>query len=68
MPALQGTLLEKFLTVPESEFKTLMRSSPAPAEGEEDKRREAYRYAKVRSSLTLSRTWVSDYVRVIWYG
>ncbi|KAG1733018.1 mitochondrial protein Pet127-domain-containing protein [Suillus paluster] len=41
-----GTLLEKFLTVPEPEFKTLLRSSPAPAEGEEDNRREAYRYAK----------------------
>ncbi|KAG2038712.1 mitochondrial protein Pet127-domain-containing protein [Suillus americanus] len=41
-----GTLLEKFLTVPEPEFKTLLRSSPALAEGEEDKRREAYRYAK----------------------
>ncbi|KAG1897421.1 mitochondrial protein Pet127-domain-containing protein [Suillus fuscotomentosus] len=41
-----GTLLEKFLTVPESEFKTFLRSSPALAEGEEDKRREAYRYAK----------------------
>ncbi|KAG1718268.1 mitochondrial protein Pet127-domain-containing protein [Suillus lakei] len=41
-----GTLLEKFLTVPEPEFKTLLRSSPAPAEGEKDERREAYRYAK----------------------
>ncbi|KAG2127544.1 mitochondrial protein Pet127-domain-containing protein [Suillus bovinus] len=41
-----GTLLEKFLTVPEPEFKTLLRSSPALPEGEEDKRREAYRYAK----------------------
>lgn len=51
MPALQGTLLEKFLTVPESDFKALMRSSPGSAEGEEDKRREAYRYAKVRCSL-----------------
>jgi hypothetical protein len=41
-----GTLLEKFLTVQEPEFKTLLRSSPAPVEDEEDKRREAYRYAK----------------------
>ncbi|KAG1787452.1 RNA processing-related protein, mitochondrial RNA degradation [Suillus plorans] len=41
-----GTLLEKFVTVPEPEFKTFLRSSPALAEGEEDKRREAYRYAK----------------------
>lgn len=49
-----GTLLEKFLTVPESEFKTLMRSSPAPAEGEEDKRREAYRYAKSNRFLMRS--------------
>jgi len=50
MPAfkLQGTLLEKFLTLPEPEFKPLLRSSPAAAEGEEDDRGEAYRYAKVR--------------------
>ncbi|KAG0693199.1 mitochondrial protein Pet127-domain-containing protein [Suillus ampliporus] len=41
-----GTLLEKFLTLPEPEFKTLLRSTPAPTEGEEDDRREAYRYAK----------------------
>ncbi|KAG1822459.1 mitochondrial protein Pet127-domain-containing protein [Suillus subaureus] len=49
-----GTLLEKFLTVPEPEFKTLLRSSPAPAEGEEDKRREAYRYAKSNRFLMRS--------------
>ncbi|KAG1761033.1 mitochondrial protein Pet127-domain-containing protein, partial [Suillus occidentalis] len=49
-----GTLLEKFLTVPESDFKALMRSSPASAEGEEDKRREAYRYAKSNRFLMRS--------------
>ncbi|KAG2336896.1 Pet127-domain-containing protein [Suillus weaverae] len=49
-----GTLLEKFLTVTEPEFKTLLRSSPAPAEGEEDRRREAYRYAKSDRFLTRS--------------
>lgn len=49
-----GTLLEKFLTVPESEFKTLLRSSPPLAEGEEDKRREAYRYAKSERFLMRS--------------
>ncbi|KIJ61149.1 hypothetical protein HYDPIDRAFT_31659 [Hydnomerulius pinastri MD-312] len=44
-----GTMLEKFLTVPEGEFRTLLRTSPAPAleeDGEsKDTRREAYRYA-----------------------
>lgn len=49
-----GTLLEKFLTVPESDFKALMRSSPGSAEGEEDKRREAYRYAKSNRFLMRS--------------
>ncbi|KAG2110100.1 mitochondrial protein Pet127-domain-containing protein [Suillus clintonianus] len=49
-----GTLLEKFVTVPEPEFKSLLRSSPAPAEGEEDERREAYRYAKSNRFLMRS--------------
>ncbi|KAI6125840.1 mitochondrial protein Pet127-domain-containing protein [Pisolithus croceorrhizus] len=39
-----GTMLEKFLVLPEPEFKKLLRSSPEPIEGH-DSRREAYRYA-----------------------
>ncbi|KAG9315444.1 hypothetical protein JVU11DRAFT_3055 [Chiua virens] len=39
-----GTMLEKFLTVSEGEFKKLLRSSPV-SEEDADTRREAYRYA-----------------------
>ena len=46
-------MLEKFLTVPEEEFKTLLRSAPV-AEHHSDTRREAYRYAMVSSSLKIS--------------
>ncbi|KAJ7069855.1 mitochondrial protein Pet127-domain-containing protein [Mycena amicta] len=43
-----GTLLEKFLTTPEAEFKEFMRSSSTQSapEAEEDPVREAYRYSK----------------------
>jgi hypothetical protein len=39
-------MLEKFLTVPEGEFKKLLRSATV-AEEDTDTRREAYRYAMV---------------------
>lgn len=39
-------MLEKFLTVPEEEFKKLLRSA-AVVEEDTDTRREAYRYAMV---------------------
>ena len=39
-------MLEKFLTVPEGEFKKLLRSTPV-VEEDTDTRREAYRYAMV---------------------
>ncbi|KAH7885025.1 mitochondrial protein Pet127-domain-containing protein [Phlebopus sp. FC_14] len=39
-----GTMLEKFLTVPESEFRTLLRST-IDFDEDRDTRREAYRYA-----------------------
>ena len=41
-----GTMLEKFLTVPEDTFRTLMREAP-PLGEPVDNLREAYRYAKV---------------------
>ncbi|KAF7299066.1 hypothetical protein MIND_00854900 [Mycena indigotica] len=43
-----GTLLEKFLTTPQSEFKEFLRStsSEAPTVSEEKPIREAYRYSK----------------------
>ena len=44
-----GTMLEKFLTVPEEEFRTLLRDAP-PLEQADDGKREAYRYARVRKS------------------
>ncbi|KAI6012982.1 mitochondrial protein Pet127-domain-containing protein [Pisolithus marmoratus] len=39
-----GTMLEKFLVLPEPEFKKLLRSSPQPLD-DHDSRKEAYRYA-----------------------
>ena len=39
-------MLEKFLTVPEGEFKKLLRSATS-VEEDTDTRREAYRYAMV---------------------
>ena len=39
-------MLEKFLTVPEGEFKKLLRSATG-VEEDTDTRREAYRYAMV---------------------
>ena len=39
-------MLEKFLTVPEGEFKKLLRSASV-VEEDTDTRREAYRYAMV---------------------
>lgn len=39
-------MLEKFLTMPQEEFRRLLRSSPDPATGDTEAR-EAYRYAKV---------------------
>ena len=42
-------MLEKFLTLPESDFRRLMRSEPEPPVN--DGKREAYRYAKVIFAL-----------------
>ena len=42
-----GTMLEKFLTLEEDEFKKLLKETPKP-ELVDDGKREAYRYAKVR--------------------
>lgn len=49
---LQGTMLEKFLTLPEAEFSKLLRSSPRPVV-EDDGKREAYRYARVSAFSVL---------------
>lgn len=43
---LQGTLLEKYLTMTPEEFTSYMRSTP-PAEEQSEPIRESYRYAKV---------------------
>lgn len=51
---IQGTMLEKFLTVPEGEFKKLLRSAPI-VEKDSDTRREAYRYAMVGYSLVIDK-------------
>lgn len=48
----QGTVLEKFLTMPKEQFSRLLRSSPDPTEEPESKR-EAYRYSKVYISYTI---------------
>jgi hypothetical protein len=45
---LQGTMLEKFLTVPQDEFNRYLRDAPKFTEEEIDTRREAYRYSKVQ--------------------
>ena len=42
-----GTMLEKFLTTSEEEFRMLSRDAP-PLEQIDDGKREAYRYARVR--------------------
>lgn len=39
-------MLEKFLTLPDYEFKKFLRSAPDPSD-DRDSRREAYRYAMV---------------------
>ncbi|KAH7924960.1 Pet127-domain-containing protein [Leucogyrophana mollusca] len=49
-----GTMLEKFLTVPESEFTQYLRPSAPEAEDDGDTRREAYRYAKSKSFVMRS--------------
>ncbi|KAH7915865.1 mitochondrial protein Pet127-domain-containing protein [Hygrophoropsis aurantiaca] len=49
-----GTMLEKFLTVPESEFKQYLRSSHVEIEDDGDARREAYRYSKSNSFVMRS--------------
>lgn len=46
LTGLQGTLLEKFLTMPPEEFRRLLRDSPNPTT-DSGETREAYRYAKV---------------------
>ena len=43
----QGTMLEKFLTMPPEEFKLYLRDAPELAEEELDTRREAFRFSKV---------------------
>lgn len=48
-----GTMLEKFLVLPEPEFKKLLRSSPEPPD-DNDSRREAYRYAMSDSFIMRS--------------
>lgn len=44
----QGIMLEKFLTLPEDQFKLLLHDSPA-APTEPDQRRDAYRFVQVSS-------------------
>lgn len=46
-------MLEKFLTLPDLEFKKLLRAAPDLSD-DHDFRREAYRYAMVSSLLMLS--------------
>lgn len=58
-------MLEKFLTIPEAEFKKLLRSAPV-IEEESDTRREAYRYAMVSCSLAIFTYFISyDAVRPV---
>lgn len=47
---LQGTMLEKFLTLPEEEFNRYLLDAPDPTEEEVDRRREAFRFSKVIKS------------------
>ncbi|GJF00271.1 mitochondrial protein Pet127-domain-containing protein [Phanerochaete sordida] len=54
-----GTMLEKFLTMPEPAFKKLLRSSPAPTTPV-DQRRETCRYAKVGSYVMRSQLDCQD--------
>ena len=44
-----GTMLEKFLTVEEDEFKTLLKDVPN-SKMVDDGKKEAYRYARVRAA------------------
>jgi hypothetical protein len=48
LTCLQGTMLEKFLTVPRDEFERYLLDAPELTEEEIDTRREAYRYSKVK--------------------
>ncbi|KAG6335961.1 hypothetical protein ID866_3114 [Astraeus odoratus] len=48
-----GTMLEKFLTLPESEFKKLLRSAPELS-SDQDSQKEAYRYAMTDSFIMRS--------------
>lgn len=54
-----GTMLEKFLTMPEPAFKQLLRSSPPPPTPV-DRRRETCRYAKVGSYVMRSQLDCQD--------
>lgn len=49
--------MEKFLTTSPEDFATLMRKSPSIVKDEQDSRREAYRYGKVFSATSSSKTF-----------
>jgi hypothetical protein len=48
---LQGTMLEKFLTVPRDKFSRYLLDAPELTEEEIDTRREAYRYSMVKNPV-----------------